>query len=264
MNPASHGLEITQPWSCATVSPVRILALYDIHGNIDALEAVLSDAAAAHPDLVLIGGDVVPGPFADVTLTRLEALTEPVQWIRGNGEREVAQAVGAAPPEEDDAPGRTAAITARQLGADRARPLGALPLTVEHDGVLFCHASPRRDDEILTRLSPQARWTDALAGVPRSLVVGGHTHQQDDRLVGDVRFVNAGSVGLPYEGDGAARWLWLVDGVPELRRTEYDAATAGKRIVSAGWPDRDSVNAALVEPIAAIEVTRIFESAAGG
>jgi predicted phosphodiesterase len=136
-------------------------------------------------------------------------------------------------------------------------------LTVELDGVLYCHASPRRDDEMLTRLSPQERWANALGGVEGGLVVAGHTHQQDDRVVGGVRFVNAGSVGLPYEGDGAARWLWVADGVPELRSTAYDAAAAA-RMLAAGWPDERSIGAALVDPVEAIVVTRIFEELAAG
>jgi hypothetical protein len=78
-----------------------------------------------------------------------------------------------------------------------------------------------------------------------------------------VRFVNAGSVGLPYEGDGAARWLWVQDGVPELRRTAYDAAGAGARILAAGWPDERSTAAALIEPVAAEVITELFEERAG-
>jgi predicted phosphodiesterase len=243
---------------------VRVLALYDIHGNVDALEAVLGDPGAADPDVVVVGGDAVPGPFARATLARLEALSVPVRWIRGNGEREVAAAVGGPAPEDDDLAARTAAITAAEIGADQARALGRLPLTLELDGVLFCHASPRRDDEMLTRLSAPERWSEALGGIDAALVVGGHTHQQDDRVVGSHRFVNAGSVGLPYEGDGAARWLWLADGVPALRRTAYDAAAAAARILAAGWPDERSVAASLVEPVDAIEVTRIFEGLATG
>ena len=239
-----------------------VLALYDIHGNIDALEAVLADPRAQDPDVVLVGGDAVPGPFAGATLARLEALS--ARWIRGNGEREVAEAVGAPAPADDDLVALTAALTAAELGDARARELGGLPLTVELDGVLYCHASPRRDDEMLTRLSPEDRWAEVLSGVDAALVVAGHTHQQDDRVVGSVRFVNAGSVGLPYEGDGAARWLWVADGVPELRSTAYDAAAAGARMLEAGWPDERSINAALVEPVEAIVVTRIFEEIASG
>jgi diadenosine tetraphosphatase ApaH/serine/threonine PP2A family protein phosphatase len=225
---------------------------------------VLADPRAADPDVVVVGGDAVPGPFARATLARLDALSVPVRWIRGNGEREVADAVDRSPPRDDDLAARTAAITAAELGDEHARALGELPLTLELDGVLFCHASPRRDDEMLTRLSSPERWADALSGVDAALVVGGHTHQQDDRIVGSVRFVNAGSVGLPYEGDAAARWLWLADGLPELRHTGYDAGAAGARILAAGWPDEGSVTGALVEPVEAIEVTRIFEGLATG
>jgi predicted phosphodiesterase len=241
---------------------VDVLALYDIHGNLDALDAVLADARAGRPDAVLVGGDAVPGPFAAATLARLDALDVPVHWIRGNGEREVAEAVGAPEPPAEDLAARTAALSAAELGDERARALGAFPLTLELDGVLYCHASPRRDDEMLTRLSTAERWEAALAGVAAGLVVGGHTHQQDDRAVGGVRFINAGSVGLPYEGDGAARWLWVADGRPELRHTAYDAAAAGARMLAAGWPDERSVGGALTDPVEPIVVTRIFEDLA--
>jgi len=241
---------------------MRVLALYDIHGNIDALEAVLADPAAGGPDAVLVGGDAVPGPFAAAVLDRIAAIEAPVHLLRGNGEREVAAAVGAPAPAGDDLAAVTAAITAEELGEERARALGALPLTLELDGVLYCHASPRRDDEMLTRLSAPERWAAALAGVTAPVVVGGHTHQADDRRAGAVRFLNAGSVGLPYEGDGAARWLWVEDGAPAARRTPYEAAGAGARMLAAGWPDERSIGASLIDPVDPIEVTRIFEEIA--
>ena len=238
---------------------MKILALYDIHGNPDALGAVLADPRAADPDIVVVGGDAVPGPEASATLDRLEAVSAPVRWLRGNGEREVADAAGG-DPAADDLTAGTAAITARELGQTRAHALGALPLTVGVDGILFCHASPRRDDEMLTRLSTAQRWSDALRGVDAGLIVAGHTHQQDDRIVEGTRFVNAGSVGLPYEGDGAARWLWIEDGVPELRTTAYAAANAGARFLAGGWPDERSVRAALIDGNEPIVITRLFES----
>ena len=243
---------------------MRVLALYDIHGNIDALEAVLADPRAADPDAVLVGGDAVPGPFAAAVLDRLAAVRVPVHLVRGNGEREVAAAVGAPLPDAGDLAAVTAAVTASELGPERALPLGELPLTLTLDGVLYCHASPRRDDEMLTRVSPPERWAAALGGVAEALVVGGHTHQADDRVAGGVRFVNAGSVGLPYEGDGAARWLWVEDGVPEARATAYDAAGAGRRMLAADWPDERSVGAALIEPVDPLVVTAIFEEVAAG
>jgi predicted phosphodiesterase len=244
---------------------VNVLALYDIHGNLDALEAVLADPRAAGPDAIVVGGDTVPGPFVGAVLDRLDALTMPVHRIRGNGERETAEAVDAAtPPAEDDLAAVTAAASAAQLGGDRARTLGELPLTLTLDGVLYCHATPRADDEMVTRASTPERYAEVLAGVDAPLVVAGHTHQQHDRKVGDLRFVNAGSVGLPYEGDGAARWLWVADGVPELRHTAYDAAAAGTRMLAAGWPDERSVRGGLIEPVKPAVVTELFERLACG
>lgn len=242
---------------------MRILALYDVHGNPDALEAVMADPRAAAPDVIVIGGDVVPGAFGGAVLDRLQALSGDVYWVRGNGERETAAAVDGPPPAEGDNGAEMAEFTAHELGPQRARALGGLPLSVSVDGVLFCHATPLNDEELVTRLSPPERWSEVLAGVDVALVVAGHTHQQDDRMVGGVRFVNAGSVGLPYEGDGDARWLWIEDGVPELRRTAYDAAAAGRRMREACAALADSVNASLIEPTEAIVVTQMFEERAG-
>lgn len=204
-----------------------------MHGNTDALEAVLSDPRAQGPDAIVVGGDVVPGPFAEEAVARIRAIEGPVQhWIRGNGERE------------------------------EGGELASLPLTVTLDGVLFCHATPRRDDEMVTRISPQHRWDEVFAGVGEKLVVAGHTHQQHDQRAARTRYVNAGSVGLPYEGDSAARWVWIEDGEPELRSTPYDGAAAGRRMLEAGWPDERSVRAALLDPVDPMEVTRHFEGMA--
>jgi predicted phosphodiesterase len=236
---------------------MRILALYDIHGNIDALNAVLE--AAPEPDVVLVGGDAVPGPFCTETLDRLERLD--TKWVRGNGEREVAEAIDGPEPQEDDVAAVTAKLTLDEIGATRAEPFKDLPLTQEIDGVLYCHATPRDDNEILTRISPIERYAEALEGADHRVVVAGHTHQQHDVQVGDTRFINAGSVGLPYEGDGAARWLWVEDGVPSLRATTYDAKAAGERM-KRHWPDARSIDAALVDPVPAQEITEFFESRA--
>jgi predicted phosphodiesterase len=244
--------------------PMKILALYDIHGNIDALDAVLADPRAQGCDAVVVGGDAVPGAFAAEVLDRLDALGAPVHRVRGNGEREVAAAVDAPDAADpDDLPLVTAIANARTLGADRAAPLGALPLTVVVDGVLFCHATPRDDEELLTRLSPPERYEAALAGVEQPLVVAGHTHQQDDRTVGPARFVNAGSVGLSYEGDGAARWLLVDDGEPRFMSTTYDHAAAGHRILASGWPDAQSTAAAMTDLVPALTITELFESRTG-
>jgi predicted phosphodiesterase len=242
---------------------MNVLALYDIHGNLDGLEAVLADPQVADADAIVVGGDVVPGAFSAECLALLRAWELPVHWVRGNGEREVAEAaangVDPANLSSDARADLTAALTAAALGAEMSSWLGTLPTTVEVDGVLYCHATPRRDDEMLTRISPVERWAEALGGVELPLVVAGHTHQQDDRTVGSVRFVNAGSIGLPYEGDPAARWAWVSDGAPELRRTEYDGAAAGRRMLAAGWPDHRSIDGGLIDPVDPMFVTRLFE-----
>ena len=148
---------------------MRILALYDIHGNPDALDAVLADPRAANPDAVVVGGDVVPGAFAAAVLDRLDTLSETlggeVHWLRGNGEREVAAAVDGPPQAAGDNAAEMSAYSADELGPERARPLGDLPLTVTVDGVLFCHATPRSDEELVTRISAPERWSEVLAGV---------------------------------------------------------------------------------------------------
>jgi diadenosine tetraphosphatase ApaH/serine/threonine PP2A family protein phosphatase len=126
-----------------------------------------------------------------------------------------------------------------RLSEDEIEFLGALPLTesVEVDGlgsVLFCHATPRSDEEILTRISPDDRWRQALDGVAADLVVCGHTHVQFDRRIGGTRLVNAGSVGMPYEDEPGAYWLLLGPDV-EHRRTDYEPGD----LAASGWPEKE-------------------------
>ena len=201
---------------------VNVLALYDIHGNIDALEAVLADAP--EPDLVLVGGDAVRARSRPPRSTGSRSSRRAGCAGTGAGGRRGARAPDARAPTTRR---RDRASSAPTSSARNARaPLGELPLTVELDGVLYCHATPRE-----RRGDPHADSAPTRATPRRSpgagpIVVAGHTHQQHDRTVGPTRFINAGSVGLPYEGDGAARWLWVADGVPELRS---DAPTTRRR-----------------------------------
>jgi putative phosphoesterase len=210
---------------------MRVAALYDIHGNLPALEAVLADVDA---DLIVVGGDVAPGPQVDACLERLDALEVPVRWVMGNGDREV-------------------------LDPDvLARFEPTVILDVEGIGpVVFCHGSPRSDTEMITQITPAERLQPILADVAEDVVVCGHTHHQFDRVVGGKRIVNAGSVGLPYQGDAAAFWLALGPGI-KLRRTAYDTAPAVEAF-SAIPELADSVRASLVEPISAQSIAEFFE-----
>jgi putative phosphoesterase len=220
-----------------------VAALYDVHGNLPALEAVLAEADA---DVILVGGDVAAGPWPSETLERLRSLGDRVRFIRGNADREAAERTqGLAPPHlMEFVRGR---LTEEQLAF-----LGALPLTesIEVDGlgsVLFCHATPRTDAEILTRISPDERWQQALAAVDEDVVVCGHTHVQFSRQIGDKRLVNSGSVGMPYEDEPGAYWTSLGPDVG-FRRTAYEPGD----IAATGWPEE-------IPQLGADEATEHFE-----
>ena len=134
----------------------------------------------------------------------------------------------------------TIAWTAQQLTPRQRDFLSRLPeqviLDVDDLGpVRFCHGSPRSDEEIITRLTPDARLRPMLAGVRESIIVCGHTHRQLDRTVDDKRVVNAGSVGMPFEGTPGAYWTLLGPTV-ELRRTPYDFERAASMVRATGFP----------------------------
>jgi putative phosphoesterase len=204
------------------LTDLRVAALYDIHGNLPALDAVLAEVDT---DVIVVGGDFALGPWPAETIERLRTLGGDVRFIRGNADRELVQGEpGLAPPELME-------FVRAQLAPEDIEFLRSLPLTETIGRTLFCHATPRNDEEIFTRDSPDERWAAALAGVDAGIVVCGHTHVQFDRRVGDVRLVNAGSIGMPYEERPGAYWAIVGDDV-ELRRTEYEPAD----IAATGWP----------------------------
>jgi predicted phosphodiesterase len=218
----------------------RVAAIYDIHANLPALEAVLDDVHNAGVDLIVVGGDVLPGPMPREVLERLRDLNVPTRCIRGNGEAAVlAQLAGGDLGNLPPTVRETIRWVAGQLAPGDVTEIAAWPPTTELDVVslgpmLFCHATPRNDTEIFTRSTDEARLAPAFAGVKERVVVCGHTHMQFDRTVGSLRVVNAGSVGMPY-GDPGAYWLLLSDKV-DLRRTEYDLVAAAERIRATDYP----------------------------
>jgi predicted phosphodiesterase len=242
---------------------VRVAALYDVHGNLPALEAVLSDARCAAADVIVCGGDLVVGPYPAECLDLLEAQRERVRFLTGNCDREALEAP------EDGELGHAARWSNERLGPERVSSVSRWPPTVELDvpelgRVLLCHATPASDTPILTRITPEDVVARELDGVAAEVVVCGHTHVQYDRRVGSVRLVNAGSVGMPYEGSPDARWAILEDGNVELVATAYDAEAALERLGRAGFPLFERW---LVEPlrgeIGAEEATASFESRRG-
>ena len=253
--------------ACQHVVAVRVAALYDIHANVPALDAVLVEVERAGVDRIVVGGDVVPGPLPVATIERLRALGDRAVFVRGNGDRWVVEAFDASGSigEQDEHPGRPWARWTADAIDRRDRDLLASfaeRAVLDVDGLgptLFCHGSPRNDEELLTALTPERRWRPALEGVSEAVVICGHTHVQFDRQLGPWRVVNAGSVGLPYEGRAGAYWLLLGPDV-EPQRSDYDVDRAIVRMRSAGNPDTDQLlSASLVEPRHPRQVAELFE-----
>jgi predicted phosphodiesterase len=217
----------------------KVAVLADIHANLPALEAVLADAQAAGSEAFVLLGDIALGPMPQPTLDLLAELGERAIWVHGNCEREAITVFDGGTLPDPNAAAAAAATAAVMRRQDRDR-LDGLPLTVtlNVDGlgaVLFCHATPRRDDEMVLVDSPPSRWADILADVTAPTVVCGHTHMQFDRLAAGHRVINAGSVGMPY-GPPGAHWALLGPDVT-LRRTGYDTAEAARRISASDYRD---------------------------
>ena len=201
---------------------MRVAAVYDVHGNLPALEAVLAEMEREEPDAVLVGGDVSAGAFPIECLELLRGLGDRAVWVRGNADRELH------------------GWPAEQLSEERRAFLADLPETValEIDDlgpVLFCHGSPRSDDETITQRSPDLRLGAALAGVQQQVVVHGHTHVAYDREFGLYRLICPGSVGMPYADLPGAYWGMFGPGF-EQRHTVYDLEAAADRIRASEWP----------------------------
>ena len=247
-----------------------IAALYDVHGNLPALEAALADVEAAGARTIVVGGDVVPGPMPGETLDRLRALGPRARFLRGNTDRLVVAAMdgdplAALPP----AVREMMTWTAAQLDRSHRDFLAALPTSLALDvpglgAVLFCHATPRDDEEILTAATPDDVARPMLAGVTQRLVVCGHTHLCLDRTVDDVRIVNAGSVGMPFDEPGA-HWLLLDERGVRPQTTTYDLERAAALVRGTAYPDAEAFAArwVLAPPGAAASIAMLETRRAG-
>jgi putative phosphoesterase len=209
---------------------LSVAALYDVHGNLAALDAVLAEVP--EDAAIVVGGDVVAGgPQPAETLERLRALGDRVRWLRGNADRELD------PKEEGLAPPGALDETRAQLSDEQIAFLVGLPPTVQIDRVLYCHATPRNDTDIFTESTPQDRLLGIFADVEADVVVCGHTHMQFDRTIAGKRVLNAGSVGMPYDDEPGAYWLLDL----EHRRTAYDGqppASASREEALAAFTER--------------------------
>jgi putative phosphoesterase len=242
---------------------MRVGAIYDIHSNLPALEAVLKHIHEAKVDQILVGGDVFPGPMPRETIARLLDTDIPVQFIRGNGDREVlasmrGEEIGALPEQARE----VIHWTASQLSHEYEDLLAGWPemtrLSLSGLGeVLFCHATPRSDTEVFTLLTPEERLVPIFENLNVSMVVCGHTHMQFDRMVGRVRLLNAGSVGMPFAQPGA---YWLLVGPDvQFRHTPYDFAKAADCIRETQYPQAEEFAAhSILQPPSEAEMLEAF------
>jgi predicted phosphodiesterase len=253
---------------------MRVAVLCDIHGNLPALNAALAEVASAGVERIVMGGDIVPGPMPRECLDRLLTTDLPVQFVHGNCERSVLAQMAAlqgAPvtywgttsgnplPEKDQQIMRWNAL---QLGPDDERLLAAWPrtLTLDVDGlgkVLFCHATPRSETEIVLKTTAEQKLLPIYETLGVSVVVCGHTHMPYDRRIGSTRLINPGSVGAPF-GEPGAYWALLGPDV-QLKRTPYDLEQAAAAIRATSHPFADEQAQQILNPPAEKEMLELFE-----
>jgi putative phosphoesterase len=242
---------------------MRVAALYDIHGNLPALEAVLAEVRRADVDRVVIGGDVLPGPMPCEALDRVLNLGLPSDFIRGNGDRVVLERIGGADSREVPEEFREVIRwNAAQLSQQQQAAIGGWPATVRMNlpavgETVFCHATPRNDTEIFIRSTPEEVLAPIFAEVNAALVVCGHTHMQFDRRIGSTRVVNAGSVGMPFAAPGA---YWLLIGPDvHLQQTPYDLEQAAQRIRQTSYPQAEQFAAnSILHPPSVEQMLELF------
>ena len=241
---------------------MRVAALYDVEGNLPALEAVLEDVQRERPDAIVVGGDMVTGPMPSETLDRLRGL-EGAHFLRGNADRTVVEVKRGERPEGlNDEIVAALAWTGDQLSGEQVDFLAGLSQTIALDvhglgRVCFCHATPRDDNEIFTERTPDDTVAEMLAGTTEATIVCGHTHMQFERRVGRWRVVNAGSVGMPWDDGPEPRWALLGPDV-WLRRSELDQERAAEAIRATGWPGAEEL---LGDTRARDDVLELFEQA---
>jgi putative phosphoesterase len=218
-----------------------VAVISDTHGNLPALDAVLGESGVAFAERVVVTGDHVAGPQPKEVLDRLRSLGDRALLLGGNADREVVNlARGGDPagvPEES-------VWAASQLSGGDIELLEGLPhsavLRVSGFGlVLFCHATPRDDEELVLVDSRMERWEEVFTGIdPKiSTVVCGHTHMPFLRLVDRRLVLNPGSVGMPYGRPGAS-WLVLSEGNVTFGHTDLDVDEVAQEILAAsGYPD---------------------------
>lgn len=226
----------------------RVAVLGDVHGNAVALAAVLDELRHDGVDLIVWTGDLSWGWEPTATLELVCSVEVPARYVRGNAERALVELRDGQAESPTD---RERWMLERHTDDDLNFVESFEPCqSVDIDALgatLFCHGSPRSDEELLTAETPAARITEATSDIAERVLVTGNTHAQYDREIVGIRAVNPGSVGMPYEGRSGAYWAMLGPDV-DMRRTEYDVGEAVSRLRASGLPEPDQLVEVLTEP----------------
>ena len=248
---------------------MRVAAIYDIHGNLPALEAVLADIRREGVDRIVVGGDVVCGPMTAAVMDCLLDLRPPADFIRGNAEASVSTEMAGAEHRVPFPEGVREVLRWEAAQLQRFAPVfGGWPMTLRHSlpglgDVLFCHATPRDLEEIFLESTPEHVLLPIFESAGADVVVCGHTHMQFDRKIGSVRVVNAGSVGMPFAAPGAY-WSLLGPGI-DLRCTAYDLGAAAARVRATAYPQaQEFADKYILDPPSTAAMQAVFEKLAIG
>lgn len=219
-----------------------VAVLSDIHGVLPVLEAVLAEPDVQSADLVVVTGDHAAGPMPVETLDAVAALGERCVLVRGNADRELVEVARGGSSEHAESVWAGAQLRTDQVGLLAGLPH---PVTLTVDGfgpVVFCHGSPRDDDDVVLVDTRLERWAEVFADLPAEVqtVVCGHTHMPFARLVDRRLVLNPGSVGMPYGRAGGA-WALLRGGQVSLRHTPVDVDAVCRRIIAeSAYPDKEA------------------------
>lgn len=244
---------------------MRVAVLNDIHGNLPALEAVLDEVRNARVDRVVVGGDVFPGPMAHLVLRALLTCGIPAEFIYGNGEVAVLDELAGRTPRVPDAYRSSVRWNAQQLDPAEHERISGWPMTLRLNvppvgDVCFCHATPRNENDIITKQTAEDRLIPIFAPVAAAVVVCGHTHIVMDRTIGATRVVNPGSVGMPF-GPPGADWMILGPGI-EFQHTNYDVQRAADRVRASGYPGAEEFAAKyILQPPSEEDMLKVYERA---